>query len=223
MRSSLTELFWAYSSKTTAQAKQSADKLKEKIYGLIPKRMQTNISRPQPTKELHEYGSALSYEYLLREVCKTMKIDGFNIEPIPTLEVYLIEDLFVKAAAQMNAQQRHAFLTTQIRLDAFATSLPANRSLRSSDDSGWSRHRSRVRLWCLPRSHYRAWFPLSRCWGDLAFCNLCRNDFYDSFSHRPIRVPWSRGMAWVSNSGAGVAAHTSRRPPSNRDEGEVCI
>ena len=124
VRSSLTELFWAYSSKTTAQAKQSADKLKEKIYGLIPKRMQTNISRPQPTKELHEYGSALSYEYLLREVCKTMKIDGFNIEPIPTLEVYLIEDLFVKAAAQMNAQQRHAFLTTQIRLDDFAPVFP---------------------------------------------------------------------------------------------------
>ena len=45
-----------------------------------------------------------------------MKIDGSNTESIPTLEVYLLEDLFVKAAAQMTAQQRHAFLTTQIRL-----------------------------------------------------------------------------------------------------------
>jgi hypothetical protein len=114
VRGSLTELFWAYSSKTTAQAKQSGDKLKEKIYDLIPKRMQTNISRPRPTKELHEYGSSLSYEYLIREVCKKLKINGANVEPIRVLEVYLIEDLFVKAAAQMNAQQRHAFLTTQI-------------------------------------------------------------------------------------------------------------
>jgi hypothetical protein len=124
VRSSLTELFWAYSSKTTAQAKQSADKLKEKIYNFIPKRMQTNISRPEPARELHEYGSAITYEYLLRQVCKTMKIDGFNIEPIPALEVYLIEDLFVKAAAQMNAQQRHAFLTTQIPLDGFESVFP---------------------------------------------------------------------------------------------------
>src|SRR6266567_9500217 len=108
----------------TGEVTQSADKLKEKIYDLIPKRMQTNISRPQAAKELHEYGCALSYDYLLREVCKTMKIDGFNIEPIPALEMYLIEDLFVKAAAQMNAQQRHAFLTTKIHLDDFATVFP---------------------------------------------------------------------------------------------------
>ena len=86
--------------------------------------MQTNISRPRPTKELHEYGSSLSYEYLLREVCKTMKIDGSNTESIPALEVYLIEDLFVKAAAQMTAQQRHAFLTRQIHLDDFASVFP---------------------------------------------------------------------------------------------------
>jgi hypothetical protein len=127
VRSSLTELFWAYSSKTTAQAKQSADKLKEKLYRYVPGRIKTNISRPQPAKELHEYGSALSYEYLLREACKTMKIDGSNIEPILTLEVYLIEDLFVKATAQMTAQQRHSFLTTQIQLDDFATVFPETR------------------------------------------------------------------------------------------------
>jgi uncharacterized protein YaaW (UPF0174 family) len=127
VRGSLTELFWAYNSKTSAQAKQSADKLKEKIYDLIPRRMQTNISRPQPAKELHEYGSALSYEYLVREVCNKLNIRGASVEPIPMLEVYLIEDLFVKAATQMNAQQRHAFLTTQVQLDDFASVFPQTR------------------------------------------------------------------------------------------------
>jgi len=85
-----TELFWAYNSRTTAQAKQSADKLTEKMYNRLPERMNTDISKPQPAKELHEYGSVLSYEYLLREVCKTIKIGGFNIESLPALEVYLI-------------------------------------------------------------------------------------------------------------------------------------
>lgn len=78
-------------------------------------------------KELHEYGSALSYEYLVREVCNNLDIDGSKVEPIPMLEVYLIEDLFVKAAAQMNARQRHAFLTTQVQLDEFATVFPQTR------------------------------------------------------------------------------------------------
>ncbi|MGA2648607.1 MAG: hypothetical protein ABSF15_28320 [Candidatus Sulfotelmatobacter sp.] len=85
-----TELFWAYNSRTTAQAKQSADELREKMYNRSPERMKTDISKPQPAKELHEYGSVLSYEYLLREVCKTIKIGGFNIESLPALEVYLI-------------------------------------------------------------------------------------------------------------------------------------
>jgi len=124
VRNSLTELFWAYSSRTTAHAKQSADKLKGKIYDLVPERMKTNISRPQPVKELHEYGSALSYEFLVREVCNKLDIHDANVEPIGALEVYLIEDLFVRAAAQMNAHQRHAFLTSQICLDDFAAIFP---------------------------------------------------------------------------------------------------
>jgi len=124
IRSSLEELFWAYSSKTTAQAKQSTDKMKEKIYDFIPKRVKTNISKPQPVKELHEYGTRLSYEYLVREVCNKLDIHDAHVEPIRELEVYLIEALFVRAAAQMNAQQRHAFLTNQIRLDDFATVFP---------------------------------------------------------------------------------------------------
>jgi uncharacterized protein YaaW (UPF0174 family) len=127
VRSSLTELFWAYSSRTTAQAKQSADKLKEKLYGFVPERLKTNIPRPQPVKELREYGSELSYEYLVREVCKKLKINGANIEPIRALEVYLIEDLFVQAAARMNAQQRHAFLTSPIQLDDFSSVFPQTR------------------------------------------------------------------------------------------------
>lgn len=124
VRDSLTELFWAYSSSTTAHAKQSTDKLKERIYDFLPGRLKTNIPKPQPAKELHEYGSALSYEFLVRETCNKLDIDNANVEPIRELEVYLIEDLFVRAAAEMNAQQRHAFLTSQVRLDDFASVFP---------------------------------------------------------------------------------------------------
>jgi hypothetical protein len=164
VRMSLRELFWAYSSRTAAHAKQSADKVKQAIYDHLPGRMKVNIPRPQPAKELHEYGSALSYEYLVREVCKKLKIDDANIEPIRALEVYLIEDLFVQAAARMNAQQRHAFLTCQIHLARrFCNGIPAHPSFRSGDDFGGSGSRSRVRFWCLPRSDYRARFLVSRC------------------------------------------------------------
>lgn len=127
IKGSLSQLFWAYSSKTTAHAKQSADKLKEKLFDFVPERMKTNISRPQPAKELHEYGAALSYEYLVREVCDKLDIHGANVESVPKLEVYLIEDLFVKAATRMNAQQRHAFLTSQICLNDFAPVFPEMR------------------------------------------------------------------------------------------------
>jgi uncharacterized protein YaaW (UPF0174 family) len=127
VRESLTELFWAYNSKTIAQARQAADKAKQAIYDRLPERMKASIPRPPPGKELHEYGSALSYEYLVREVCEKVKINGANIEPIRTLEVYLIEDLFVQAASRMNASQRHAFLTSQIPLDDFATVFPQAR------------------------------------------------------------------------------------------------
>jgi hypothetical protein len=127
VRESLSELFWAYNSKTTAQAKQSADKAKQAIYDRLPDRMKANIPSPLPVRELHEYGSALSYEFLVREVCNKLNIQGANVEPIRVQEVYLIEDLYVKAAAQMNPRQRHAFLTTQVRLDDFASVFPQTR------------------------------------------------------------------------------------------------
>lgn len=127
VRGSLTELFWAYNSKTSARAKQSTDKAIQLFYDYLPGRVKANISRPQSAKALQEYGSGLSYEYLVREVCKKLKINDASIEPIRALEVYLIEDLFVQAAARMNAQQRHAFLTSQIRLDDFASVFPTAR------------------------------------------------------------------------------------------------
>jgi hypothetical protein len=124
---SQTELFWAYNSKTTAQAKQAAAKATLVIYDRLPERIKVNMQKPQPVKELHEYGASLSYEYLVREVCNTLDIDGSKVEPIGGLEVYLIEDVFVKAAAQMNAQLRHTFLTAQVQLDDFATVFPQTR------------------------------------------------------------------------------------------------
>jgi hypothetical protein len=95
VRDSLTELFWAFNSKTSAYVKQSADWVKRASYNALGGRIKANIPKPQPVKELHEYGSALSYEYLLREVCKKLKINGANVEPIRALEMYVIEDLFV--------------------------------------------------------------------------------------------------------------------------------
>jgi hypothetical protein len=124
IRASLDELFWAYSSKTMAQARQSADKAVQAIHDILPDRIKTNIAAPQAAKDLHEYGSALSYEYLLREVCKKSNIQKAHVEPIEDLEMYLIEDLFVRAATQMNPEQRHAFLTGQIRLEDFSSVFP---------------------------------------------------------------------------------------------------
>ena len=124
VRASLSELFWAYSSKTIAQARQSADRLKQAIHDNLPKRMKINVAVPQAAKDLHEYGSVLSYEYLVREVCKNSKIQRANVEPLQTLEVYLIEDLFVRVATRMNAQERHTFLTGKIRLEDFSTVFP---------------------------------------------------------------------------------------------------
>jgi len=99
VRESLSELFWAYNSKTTAQARQAADKAKQAIYNHLHDRIKANTPRPPLARELHEYGSALSYQFLVREVCNKLDIQGANVEPIPMLEVYLIEDLYVKAAA----------------------------------------------------------------------------------------------------------------------------
>jgi hypothetical protein len=127
VRGSLAELFWAYNSKTTAQAKQTADKTRRSIYDRLPGRMKANIPCPPAAKELHEYGSALSYEFLVREVCNKLDIQDANVVPIRELEVYLIEDLYVKAAAQMKPRQRHAFLTTQVRLDDFVSVFPQTR------------------------------------------------------------------------------------------------
>jgi len=50
VRGSLTELFCAYSSKTTAQAKQSGDKLKEKIYASSPKECKQTFRDPGPRR-----------------------------------------------------------------------------------------------------------------------------------------------------------------------------
>jgi len=47
---SQTELFWAYNSGTAAQAKQSANKLKEKWYNRLPERMRTKHSKAPPAR-----------------------------------------------------------------------------------------------------------------------------------------------------------------------------
>jgi len=124
VRASVSELFWAYSSKGVAQARQSAAKVKQAIYDYFPNRLKTNVGAPEAVKELDEYGSPLSYEYLVRQICKKSNIQRAHVEPLQTLEVYLIEDLLVRAAAQMNAQQRHVFLTGEVQLEDFSAVFP---------------------------------------------------------------------------------------------------
>lgn len=170
-------------------------------------------------KELHEYASALSYEYLVRESCNELDIHDANVEPIRELEVYLIEDLFVRAAGQMNCTTAARLLDQSGSPSRFCIGIPADPSFRSSDDFGCSGTRSGVRFWRLPRSHHGARFFVSRCWRYATFRDLHRYDFDNSFSHRTARLPWSRCLVWVPGSGAGVPAHTSRCAPRDRYEG----
>src|SRR5208282_664433 len=115
------------------------------------------------------------------------------------------------------------FLDVSCSTGRFFNRISANPSFWSGNDFGCSGTRSRVRLWRLPRSYYCSRFLVSRRWRYFAFRNLYRNDFDDSFSHRPIRLPWSGRVAWFPDSWPRVAANTSRRAPSNCDESEVRI
>jgi hypothetical protein len=118
------ELFWAYSSKGVAHVKQSTDKVKQLLYSNLPGRLKVNIAAPQRAKEIEEYGSILSYEFLIREVARRLKIDRAQVDGVRALEFYVVEDLFLRAGAHMDARQRHTLLTSEIRLDRFANAFP---------------------------------------------------------------------------------------------------
>jgi uncharacterized protein YaaW (UPF0174 family) len=125
----LSELFWAYSSKNVAFVKQSADKVRRVLHENLPGRLRTNLTAPQRAKEIEEYGAVLSYEYLIREIAKQLKVDRAHAEGVRTLEVYVVEQLFVRAATHMDARQRHMFLTSEISLDRFSNAFPQTQYL----------------------------------------------------------------------------------------------
>lgn len=121
---SVKELFWAYNSKFRARAGESTAKAKIGAYEYMPKPIKGQMVRPLPVKPLHEYATQLSYEMLLRECCKKLKIEKSDIESSRILEVYLYEKVMILAVAAMTAEQRHMFLTGPVHLDDLAMSFP---------------------------------------------------------------------------------------------------
>lgn len=111
------ELFWAYNSKTKAQASCTAAKATRLAYDCMPAAMKTRLPTPADVKSVHEYASALSYEMLVRECCKKLKIERSEATEHVLLEVYLYEKVMILAVAAMTAEQRHMFLTRHVALD----------------------------------------------------------------------------------------------------------
>src|ERR1017187_651532 len=113
---SVEKLFWTYNFKAKAQASCTAAKLAVAAYEQLPAAVKMRVPAPPPVKPLHEYASPLSYETLLREACKELKIEGSGAEN-RLVEVYLYEKVMILAVAAMTAEQRHVFQTRQVALD----------------------------------------------------------------------------------------------------------
>lgn len=121
---SFEHLFWAYNSKTVAQASYQAVRAKLSAYERMPQAIKRRLPVPSPVKLLHEYGSPLSYERLLRECCKKLKIEKSEAEKHSLLEIYLYEKVMILAVAAMTAEQRHVFLTRKVALDGVSVGFP---------------------------------------------------------------------------------------------------
>jgi len=121
---SVEHLFWAYNSKTKAQASYQTAKAKLIAHERLPQAIKRRLPVPSPVKLLHEYASPLSYERLLRECCKKLKIEKSEAEKHSLLEIYLCEKVMILAVAAMTAEQRHAFLTREIVLEDVSVSFP---------------------------------------------------------------------------------------------------
>lgn len=111
------ELFWAYNSKTKAQASRTAAKATKLAYEHMPAPLKTRLPVPPDVKPLHEYATTLSYEMLVRECCKKLEIERSDATDHSLLEVYLYEKVMILAVAAMTAEQRHIFLTRKVALD----------------------------------------------------------------------------------------------------------
>jgi uncharacterized protein YaaW (UPF0174 family) len=118
------ELFWAFNSKTKAIVSSNAAKAKISAYDYMPQAMKSRLPSPSTMKDLHQYATALSYEFLLRECCKKLKIEKSDSENVLLLEIYLYEKVTILAVAAMTAEQRHAFLTKTLMLDNISVGFP---------------------------------------------------------------------------------------------------
>lgn len=117
MSCSTEELFWAYNSKAKAQASLTAAKTTRMAYRFMLVAMKNRLPTPADIKSMHEYASALSYEMLIRECCKKLKIEKSEATDQLLLEIYLYEKVIILAVAAMTAEQRHMFLTRRVILD----------------------------------------------------------------------------------------------------------
>lgn len=109
------EIFWAYNSKTRAGIKRTSRRATEAGYKLFGRKLKDRTDDSEPLA-LHDFAADLSYEYLLRECCKELKIEKSRSEGIDLLETYLHETIIIRAVAAMTAAQRHQFFTQAVSI-----------------------------------------------------------------------------------------------------------
>jgi hypothetical protein len=125
----VSELFWAYNSRTLAEAKHASAQAVKGVHDVLPDSVKNRLSHPPPVGPLHQYAKSLSYEFLLREACGKSDVEDAHCERSNLLEIYLFETIIARMLVAMNAKQRHEFLTRQVQLDVMAAGFPS---------SGWT-------------------------------------------------------------------------------------
>jgi uncharacterized protein YaaW (UPF0174 family) len=120
----INELFWAYNSRTLAETKRTSAQALGTGYNVLPDFLKACITQPPPVGKPYEYSKSLTYEFLLREACGKFDIKDAQRESASLLEIYLFETIIARMLVEMNAKQRHDFLTRRVQLDVMAAGFP---------------------------------------------------------------------------------------------------
>ena len=185
------QLFWAYNSRTRAEAKRTSALAVGAATELLPRSLRT--PRP-PVGEVHYYAKSLTYEFLLRETCGKLNIKDAHCELISILELYLFETIIAGMLVAMDAKQRHDFLTRRVQLDVMAAGFPA---------ANWSGPVTTLAALSAAQSSGFGVYMGDHCFGsgltcgrrDSTLCSLYGHDLDDRLSYRPRWVSRYRRMA----------------------------
>lgn len=120
----INELFWAYNSRTLAETKRTSAQALGTGYNVLPDFLKACITQPPPVGKPYEYSKSLTYEFLLREACGKFDIKDAQRESASLLGIYLFETIIARMLVEMNAKQRHDFLTRRVQLDVMAAGFP---------------------------------------------------------------------------------------------------